>query len=295
MSYPPACPQSTATTATGTTTSQTSRPKSSPRKLPPSPRTRRNLKSDTFNQRLLSGPLVEIVVGPEKKRWHIHLNLLRHHSSYFNDSESEYINIEENGLEDGDFGRRHNGAHTAEDHKLDLPDEDPAAFRLLVKWIYQGHIDDVSTFQSDQQWTYAYTCQNLYLLAHRLSMPALGNLAIDQFRHGCHLTRLVPGAEEIKPVYDRTSVGSPFRKLVSRIAARQIMDPDVERDAACYRAVFVGHPDFAIDVLNAIREGTGGGLLDDPTEGNGCRYHEHRNGDNEGCVKSVHFDKGEKG
>lgn len=126
-------------------------------------------------------------------------------------------------------------------------------------------------------------------------MPALSNLAIDQFRHGCHLTRLVPGAEEIKPVYDRTAVGSPFRKLVSRIAARQIMDPDVERDAACYRRVFEVHPDFAIDVLNAIREGTGGGLLDDPTEGNGCRYHEHKNGDNEGCVRSVHFDKRAKG
>lgn len=100
----------------------------------------------------------------------------------------------------------------------------------------------------------------------------------------------MPGAEEIKPIYDRTVTGSPFRKLVSRIAARQIMDPDSKRDASMYKDCFAAAPDFAVDVLNAIREGTEGFLLDDPTQGNGnsrCAYHEHENG--ESCQKTVHF------
>lgn len=276
-------------------TSPTSRRRSSPRKLPPSPRSRKVSQSDYPNQRLLSGPLLEIHVGPEPKRWHIHLNLLCHHSTFFRDAKLGYINGEEKTLRNGDTELKNDGAQEMKDYKLDLSDEDPAAFRVLVKWLYQGQIDHVSTMPSDQKWNYTYTCQNLYLLARRLSIPTLGNLAIDQFRQGCNITRLVPGAEEIRPIYARTPPESPFRKLVSRIAARQIMDPDVERDAGCYKEVFKDHPDFAVDVLNAIREGTGGSPLDDPNEGNGCRYHEHSNGDSNGCVKSVHFEDGEKG
>lgn len=276
-------------------TPPTSRQRSSPRKLPPSPRSRNVLKSDYPNTRLLSGPLLEILVGPEPKRWHIHLNLLCHHSTFFKNTDFGYVNGEEKALNNDTPKLKHVEAQELKDYKLDLSDEDPAAFRILVKWLYQGHIDDVSTVSSDERWDYTYACQNLYLLAHRLSIPTLGNLAINQFRQGCNITRLVPGAEEIRPIYARTAAGSPFRTLVSRIAARQIMDPDVERDASSYREVFNDYPDFAIDVLNAIREGTGGSPLDDPTEGNGCRYHEHSNGDTNGCVKSVHFKKGEKG
>jgi hypothetical protein len=42
-----------------------------------------------------------------------------------------------------------------------------------------------------------------------------------------------------------------------------------------------------VDVINAIKEGTGGSLFDDPTEGNSCRYHEHDDG--ETCHKTVKF------
>lgn len=221
-------------------------------------------------KRLLAGPLLEIVVGAEQKRWHLHHNLLRHHSRFFD--ENDVVNGEEKRIKDG---------------KLELLDEDPNAFRLLVKWLYQGRIEDVSMMDRDKKWDYAFACQNLYMLCDRIGLQELKNQAIDQFRKGCYEARLVPGAEEIKPIYERTRVDSPFRKLVSRIAARQIMDPDSKRDASMYRDCFRDAPDFAVDVLNAIREGTEGVLLDDPTEGNSCRFHEHENG--ESCHKTVHF------
>ena len=224
-----------------TITSSPSQQKRSPSKLPPSPAAHLNntLKS------LLSGDLLDIVVGPERKRWSLHRNLLAHHSSFFS-PESDFV----------------------KDGKLELPNEDIFAFRLLVKWLYQGHIQDVSTIKDvDKIWPYAYACQNLYLLCETIGISDLKNIAIDQFRRGCAESRLVPGAEEIKPIYERTKVGSPFRKLVSKIAARQIMDPDSKRDASVYRDCFQANPDFAVDVLNAIRNGTEGMLLDDPTKG----------------------------
>ena len=249
-----------------------SQQKHSPSKLPPSPRAGRDqFQSDLAAKRLLSGPLLEITVGSEGKRWHIHHNLLRHHSSFFD--EDSLIDGEERRIKDG---------------KVDLSEEDPKAFRILAKWLYQGRIEDVAKLDKDKQWDYAYACQNLYMLCDRIQIRELKNLAIDQFRKGCYESKLVPGADEIKPVYDRLPANSPFRKLVSRIAARQLMDPDTKRDASIYKLCFSAAPEFAIDVLNAIREGTDGLLLDDPTEGNSCRYHEHYNG--ETCHKTVHFE-----
>lgn len=122
------------------------------------------------------------------------------------------------------------------------------------------------------------TSQKLYILCDKINIPQLKNMAIDQFRKGCNEAGLVPGPEEIKPIYKTTPPRSPLRKLVSQIAARQIMDPESESDASTYKMCFESSVDFAIDVVNAIRQGSGPKLLEDPTEGFGCCYHEHGTG-----------------
>jgi len=262
---------------TAVSPSPTSPQKRSPSKLPPSPKLRLDkFWSDLEAKRLLSGPLLEISVGAEAKKWHLHHNLLRHHSAFFD--ETALVNGEGKRIKDG---------------KLSLAEEDPTAFRIFVKWLYQGQIEDVSNIDKEKKWDYTFACQNLYMLCHRIGIRELKNLAIDQFRRGCHETRLVPGADEIKPVYDRLPPGSPFRKLVSRMAARQIMDPDSKRCASVYRECFTANPDFAIDVLNAVRDSTGGFLLEDPTEGSSSRYHERANGDT--CQKTVRFEDSTNG
>ena len=211
--------------------------------------------------RLLSGPMVDIYVGETKRHWSLHRNLLAHHSSYF---ENQFP-------DDGKAAKKGGG-------KLDLLDTDPSAFELLVKWLYQGRIEDVSAMPMEKKWDYAEACQKLYFLCDKVALPTLKNFAIDQFRKGCHEAGLVPGPEEMKPVYEKTPAASPFRKLVSRIAARQIMDPESTNDARTYQICFEGQPDFAIDVINAIREAAGGKLFHDPTESGGCEYHEHGDG-----------------
>lgn len=226
--------------------------------------------ADHAHTRLLSGPLLDIFVGSEGRRWSLHQNLLVHHTRFFD--ESYTVNGEHKRIHDG---------------KLELPEEDPGAFELLVKWLYQGKINDVSWMPKDVKWDYAFTCQKLYLLCDTIGLQELKNQAMDQFRRGCHEAGLVPGPDEMKPIYEKTAPSSPFRKLVSKIAARQIMDPSSEKDATSYRDCFLVSPDFAVDVINAIKDGTGGSLFDDPTEGNSCRYHEHEDG--ETCHKTVKF------
>ncbi|KAL9594782.1 MAG: hypothetical protein Q9219_006841 [cf. Caloplaca sp. 3 TL-2023] len=201
---------------------------------------------------------MDFYVGQEKSHWSLHRDLLCYHTPYFQERCSGK-------------GKERNGT-------VELEEEDPQAFQLFVKWLYQGKIDDVSDMPVEKKWEHADACQKLYILCDKVNMPQLKNIAIDQFRKGCHEAGLVPGPEEIKPIYDTTPPRSPMRKLVSQIAARQIMDPDSESDAAMYRMCFEANADFAIDVVNAIRQGSGPKLFHDPTAGKGCFYHDHGTG-----------------
>ncbi|EOD50468.1 BTB/POZ-like protein [Neofusicoccum parvum] len=216
--------------------------------------------------RLLSGPLVDVFVGAgeNKRQWSLHRNLLSYHS--------EYLASE---LQTNESTKNKTG------NRLELPEDDPKGFELLVKWLYQGKLEDVSDLSSaDSKYDYAVACHKLYMLCERFDMPQLKNMAIDQYRKGLSEARLVPDADEINDIYQKSPEGSPFRVLMTRIAARQIMDPDNDRDADNYRSCFTDNPDFAIDLVNAIKSGSGGVLFDDPTTGNECQYHDHEDGPN---------------
>ncbi|KAF1835962.1 hypothetical protein BDW02DRAFT_596907 [Decorospora gaudefroyi] len=221
-------------------------------------------KAKLQRDRLLSGPMIDIYVGKAKRHWSLHRNLLCHHSEAL---ENELL---------GDA----NGAPRKD--RLDLPDHDPAGFELLVKWLYQGNLDDVSDMaDANQKYDYAVNCHRLYLLCDRFHLAQLKNVAMDQYRKGLNQAELVPDAEEIDDIYRKSPAGSPFRRLMTRIAARQIMDPGSERDVETYRDCFENNADFAIDLIKAIRSGTGGMLFDDPTDaGHECDYHDHKAGPN---------------
>ncbi|KAK6004509.1 hypothetical protein QM012_008371 [Aureobasidium pullulans] len=211
----------------------------------------------TLWKRLLSGPTIDFYVGEERRHWSLHRNLLCHHSPYF---ESEFLTSKT--------------SKSSSRSELELPDQDPAGFELLVKWLYQGTLDDMSDMTDEKKYEYSVACHKLYLLCNKFDLPILRNESIDRYRQGLLEAQLVPDAEEINEIYRSSPVGSPFRKLMAQIAARQIMDPESEKDAESYRNCFKDNPDFAVDMVNAIKAGTGGILFDDPTDGDQAVYHE---------------------
>lgn len=211
----------------------------------------------TLWKRLLSGPTIDFYVGEERRHWSLHRNLLCHHSPYF---ESEFLTSKT--------------SKSSSRPELELPDQDPAGFELLVKWLYQGTLDDTSDMTDEKKYDYSVACHKLYLLCNKFDLPILRNESIDRYRQGLLEAQLVPDAEEINEIYRSSPAGSPFRKLMAQIAARQIMDPDSEKNAESYRNCFKDNPDFAVDMVNAIKEGTGGILFDDPTDGDQAAYHE---------------------
>ena len=225
---------------------------------------------------------MNVYVGPKRRHWSLHRNLLNYHTTWFHDKVRE--GVREKGGFTPSSNNNNINKNGIQHNAIDFVDTDPRAFELLVKYLYQGHIDDVTTMSLDKKWDYADSCQQLYLLCSQINLPELKNEAIDQFRKGCFQAGLVPGPEEMRPIYERTGKEDAFRKLVSRIAARQIMDPFGECDAGKYRECFATSPDFGIDVVNAIKEGAVGKLFDDPTEGEGCLYHDHQFGQK--CAKT---------
>ena len=217
--------------------------------------------TEKLRERLLSGPTVEIYVGSQKRQWTLHQNLLIHHSSYC-----------EREFQSQDY----------EKSKLDLPDDDPIGFELLVKWLYQGILNSSSDFSSDEaKYDHAVSCHKLWMLCDRFEMPKLKNLAMDTYRRCLNESQLVPDADEINEIYRSSPVSSPFRVLMVKIAARQIMDPEVERSAEAYRKCLEDNPHFAIEVIGEIRRMSKGMLFNDPTKGDVCSYHDHA--DVSGC------------
>ncbi len=221
-------------------------------------------KAKLLHDRLLSGPMITVYVGQSRRHWSLHRNLLCHHS--------ELLETELEGDADGNNRK----------DELDLSEFDPAGFELLVKWLYQGQLDDVSDMaDANQKYDYAVSCHKLYLLCDRFDMSQLKNVAMDQYRKGLNEAELVPDADEIDDIYRNSPQGSPFKQLMTRIAARQIMDPGSDRDVETYRQCFEKNPDFAVDLVKAIRLGTGGRLFADPTDaGNECEFHDHESGPN---------------
>jgi hypothetical protein len=111
--------------------------------------------ADATYHRLLSGPMVEIYVGAARCHWPLHRNLQCHHSRFFD--EDFTTNGEQKKIKDG---------------QVELLDEDPDAFESLVKYLYQGKIEDVSTMPMEKKWDYAESCQKLYLLCDWIDLSS---------------------------------------------------------------------------------------------------------------------------
>jgi hypothetical protein len=216
---------------------------------------------------LLSGPTVDIYIGAEKRHWALHAKLLAFHSEYL---QKELARQWDESLGSGD------NPDVNPRLRLDYPEHDPKGFELLVKWLYQWRLDDATdTATPEEKYEHAVACQRLHDLCEQFGLTIPMDRAMDQYRKGLREAGLVPDAGEMLDIYSRTHRGSPFRTLITRIAARQIMDPDSDKDAVDYRECFASSPDFAIQVINAIKSETGGLALEDPTEEANCAYHVH--------------------
>ncbi|KAI9675666.1 MAG: hypothetical protein M1817_001033 [Caeruleum heppii] len=216
---------------------------------------------------LLVPPLVNVYVGPARKHWILHEKLLSHHSPFFASA----------------FG----GAFAeAETGKIELLEDDPAAFELLIQWLYSGSMGQKPTAATpkDEAWAFALLCFELWVLCDKFGITKLKNPAMDAYRHSCRQSDQIPSNGAMMQIYNRTSCGTPFQQLAADITAYEATCSDVDTDTA--NAFIDKHLEgpslgtrYAADVVKAIRRSWRLSELKDPLSLTGCVYHVHAEGE----------------
>ncbi|KAI9699791.1 MAG: vesicle coat component [Candelina mexicana] len=209
--------------------------------------------------RLFTNNMLHVYVGPNRKHWNLHRDLLCARSKYFKAALG------------GDFKE-------AQDKAISYPDEDPAVFGLFISWLYCG------TLQVPMDKCTLTHYFKLYVLADKFSIEALKNLTIDAIREHYRLSGCYAGASRIEYIYSNTASRDPMRKfLVDSLAswyATEQESPDDEDDA-----LLKAGGDIASDMWKAlIRQFS---YPKDPTAEVSCMYHEHK--DTEACGRVSNF------
>ncbi|KAG7004695.1 hypothetical protein G7Y79_00024g056450 [Physcia stellaris] len=161
-----------------------------------------DLISRTRVSREMLGSIVQLKVGPKKQLFHIHKGLLCSAAAYFRAA-----------LE--------GGFKEAREQKIQMPEEDPAAFQRFQLWLYTGSLIELSANEEDRPtW---HTIFSLYSMAERLGIPELQNDVIDtiiDLRY--KLKEIAVGWAD--KVYSETMENSPLRRLLVRLLTESRLD-----------------------------------------------------------------------
>ncbi|KAG9531086.1 hypothetical protein KCU93_g2178, partial [Aureobasidium melanogenum] len=137
------------------------------------------------------GAVVTVEVGPEKKAFIIHKDLLFFYSDYFRTAFK------------GSFKEASEG-------KLSLPEESAKIFYIFNSFIYTGQLSDMDGVTGMD--LTAYTLSALWIFGDKYLAPAFQNMAIDRLVERIE-TRLKPLDKIMTYIYERTMVDAPLRKL----------------------------------------------------------------------------------
>ncbi len=204
---------------------------------------------------MLTEDMANIYVGPKRKKFHLHKELLCARSGYFTRSLA------------GDFKER-------EEKAVYLPDDDVASFELLVLWIYgsklkaPGNSEELSRYLA------------VYVMGEKFFMEGLRNAITDSVK-ACYLNASAKASpEQLEYLYNNTSATCQLRLLAARTAAMDLYGrtkhlPDSLRE------LIKKCPDFAADFAEALLRFSAG----EPrylSREKDCEYHEHQDG--KSCV-----------
>lgn len=221
--------------------------------------------------RLLSGPGVNIFVGPKRKCFVVHATLLCQSCACFK--------------------RRLRGIEQNEDTNKEfyLPDDDTEVFQLFHTWLYSQKLKPIvkrckekgGTFEDDHIGsTELYF--NLYYMAEARNLHSLQNLTMDRLRQYYATENRIPGSERCEQVYQRTKPGSPLRSLMVQqflsIYTEKKQTSETAAKALCARLQMKKGETFMVDMFEAVRRRVSKRAWPFPNDENGCVFHYHEIG-----------------
>ena len=201
--------------------------------------------------------MIDIFVGAEQSRFHLHLDLLCDRSDYFK------------ACIKGNFKE-------AQQKELFLPEDDIESFDLFVRWLYGATLKKISS--KDDLPVYLA----LSILANKLCLEHLQNETMDHILIFYRLSPPETNARTIRFIYGNTYAGYPLLKLLVRCAAWKVVFNEATVFEFDEQSLLRGGGDIAIAFATlqatyyAASKGNRKTIEEiDPRRKSNCDYHEH--------------------
>jgi hypothetical protein len=180
------------------------------------------------------GKFVKIYVGPKKKKWVVHLDVICERSEFFRKAFT-------------------GGFIEANNKEIYLHEDDPKAFGLFIDWIYcknlycQMHHEDPAdiTFKHIKDWL------SLYIFADKIALQELSEQALEQYKQCSEGT--LPCVSEIQLIYENTPEQSSLREHIVNALVEEFFNQGPD-DFEYLADAISCHTEFARDVAKAQKE-----------------------------------------
>lgn len=206
--------------------------------------------------------MVDILVGPNKKPYRVHKDLLCAKIPYFN------------AMFNGGFQEATKQAAT-------LPEDNPEVFDLLLEWVYTGRLSPVSSTNDApvRDWR---VLLELYLLAEKIVLPKLMDCTMSTIVASYEQSRNLPSNDRIERVYQESPPQSLLRKFMVRALHYVITISNYRGPKATkgFGHLLSTNETLATDLVELMR-GTRGKVTPDPRKIPICTFHVHP--ENEEC------------
>ncbi|KAF4626408.1 hypothetical protein G7Y89_g11753 [Cudoniella acicularis] len=214
--------------------------------------------------------MVDLFVGPEKKRFHVHKSVLCQRVPYFRAMfESEFIEAQEN--------------------LATFPEDNAESFDVLLIWIYTGKLQQLRRDSVSNKWTWSPI--DFFQLAEKLCLPIVMDRTMDTMRAIDCETHMGMGLGSISNTYSKTGTKSAMRKYAIDCLLFIFFESKRHQwPVSTFQDFMKDNPDMAVDFMEGIRavyDQKKTRLLNPSnTKIPNCQYHCH--GADEPCPHSTH-------
>ena len=188
---------------------------------------------------MIQGPVVTILVGPDKTEITAHKALLCHHSHYFRGALTNSFIESKTGI-------------------IELKDQDPESFQHVLLWMYRGDVSPVTFDGNDRA---VFSCLQLcktYYCADFLQVEQLLQILLVElnymFDHYREMKNVPLDSELIIDIYENTPDTSPLRERVIEELVRLICKKDSGVAVSSFNECFQCLDDFGVKVVVGLQQ-----------------------------------------
>ncbi|THV51290.1 hypothetical protein BGAL_0116g00220 [Botrytis galanthina] len=156
----------------------------------------------------LGDELVHIFVGPERKKFSVHKNLICRSGDFFKAA------FQDNGFKEG------------AENKMDLPEDKPFIFQAFVTWMYTARVESLQIPTEEAGSSRNLAIIELHIFADKYQSWQLMNFAMDLLQDSLNEDSDILSFREVEIIFEFTRSGSnhPLKSFAIALMACVVLD-----------------------------------------------------------------------